>query len=75
VTIRVLYHHEADGWWAESPDISGWTVAGETYEQVRELVEDGASFALASAAEDRGDEFDESQFADVALEHYVPAPA
>jgi len=75
VTIRVLYHHEADGWWAESPDITGWTIAGETFEQVRELAEEGASFALAGAAEDRGETFDEARFADVSLEHYVPAPA
>lgn len=22
-TVRVIYHHEADGWWAESPDVEG----------------------------------------------------
>lgn len=74
MTIRVLYHQESDGWWAESPDIDGWTVAGETFEQVRELVGDGVSFALASGAEDRGEEFDEARFAEVMLEHFVPAP-
>jgi hypothetical protein len=26
-TVRVIYHHETDGWWAESPDVEGW--AGE----------------------------------------------
>ena len=75
MTVRVLYHHEADGWWVESPDIDGWTVAGDTYEQVRRLAEDGVTFALASQAEDAGEDFDESRFSDVALEHYVPAPA
>jgi predicted RNase H-like HicB family nuclease len=75
MTVRVLYHHEADGWWAESPDIDGWTVAGETYEEVRRLAEDGVSFALASQADDGGEGFDEGRFSDVALEHYVPAPA
>lgn len=75
VTIRVLYHHEASGWWAESPDIDGWTVAGDSFEQVRELVDDGVRFALATAAEDGGDTFDEDTFSDVAIEHYVPAPA
>jgi hypothetical protein len=33
------------------------------------------TFALASAAGERGDEFDEDRFADVTVEHYVPAPA
>jgi predicted RNase H-like HicB family nuclease len=75
VTVRVLYHREPEGWWAESPDIDGWTVAGEDYDQVRRLVDDGVPFALASAAEDRGEGFDEGAFADVVIEHYVAAPA
>jgi predicted RNase H-like HicB family nuclease len=75
VTVRVLYHHEPDGWWAESPDVDGWTVAGETYEEVRGLVNDGITFALAAAAEDRGEPFDETRFAGAAVEHFVPAPA
>jgi predicted RNase H-like HicB family nuclease len=75
VTVPVLYHHEPEGWWAESPDIDGWTVAGESYEDVRRLVEDGVPFALASAAEDRGEAFDEARFATVSVEHYVPEPA
>lgn len=75
MTVRVLYHDEPEGWWAESPDIEGWTVAAETFEPVRQLAEDGVSFALASAAEDRGEGFDESRYAAVKVEHYVPAPA
>ena len=75
VTVRVLYHNEADGWWAESPDIEGWTITAASYDEVRALVEDGVSFALASAAEDRGETVDEARYADVSLEHYVPAPA
>lgn len=74
MTIRVLYHHEAAGWWAESPDVDGWTVAGDTFEQVRELADDGVRFALAAAAEDRGETFDEDGLRHVAIEHYVPAP-
>jgi predicted RNase H-like HicB family nuclease len=50
-------------------------VAGETYDEVRQLAEDGVTFALASAAEDRGEAFDEEEFAGIELEHYVPAPA
>ena len=75
MTIRVLYHREPEGWWAESPDIEGWTVAGETYEAVRQLVDDGVTFALASAAEENGGNFDEPRFADLLVEHFVPAPA
>ena len=75
MTIRVLYHHEPEGWWAECPDIEGWSVAGESYEEVRRLVQDGVAFALASAAADRGEGFDESRFTEIAVEHFVPAPA
>jgi predicted RNase H-like HicB family nuclease len=75
MTVRVLYHHELEGWWAESPDIEGWSVVGQSYEEVRRLAEDGVPFALASAAEGRGEAFDEEQFASVSVEHYVPAPA
>jgi predicted RNase H-like HicB family nuclease len=73
--VRVLYHREPDGWWAESPEFEGWTVTGETYEAVRQLVDDGVTFALATGAEDRGEVFDETRFAGAAVEHFVPAPA
>lgn len=72
--VRVLYHEDPPGWSAESPDIEGWTVAGETYDEVRALVEEGVAFALACSAEERGNAFDESRFAAVVVEHYVRAP-
>ena len=58
-TIRVIYHHEDDGWWAESPDVERWTAAGDTYTEVAKLAEEGVRFALERE--------------DVELEHYVPA--
>jgi predicted RNase H-like HicB family nuclease len=58
-TVRVIYHHEPDGWWAESPDIDGWSAAGATYGEVHRLVEEGVRFALERET--------------VHLEHYVPA--
>jgi predicted RNase H-like HicB family nuclease len=60
-TIHVIYHREPDGWWAESPDIPEWSAGGETYEEVRELSEDGVRFALERD--------------DVKVEHFVPADA
>jgi predicted RNase H-like HicB family nuclease len=56
--VRVIYHREADGWWAESPEVEGWSATGETYAEVVKLAEDGVPFALGRAAE---------------LEHAVPA--
>jgi hypothetical protein len=75
MTVRILYHREPQGWWAESADIERWMVAAPTYDDVRQLAEDGAAFALANAAENRGVEFEEARFANIELEHFVPAPA
>lgn len=57
-TIRVIYHHEDGGWWAESPDVERWYAAGDTYAEVAELAAEGVRFALERE--------------DVELEHYVP---
>jgi predicted RNase H-like HicB family nuclease len=57
-TVRVIYHHENDGWWAESPDVEGWSAAGDTYAEVAKLAEEGIPFALERS--------------DVSLEHFVP---
>ena len=59
MTVRVLYHEEPEGWWAESPDVKGWSAAGQTYDEVRRLAEEGVRFALD----------DET----VEIEHFVPA--
>ena len=57
-TVRVIDHHEPDGWWAESPDIDGWSAAGDTDSEVVKLAEEGVPFALGH---------------DAVREHYVPA--
>lgn len=57
-TVRIIYHHERDGWWADSPDVDGWSAAGDTFAEVRRLALEGVPFALGREA---------------ALEHYVPA--
>lgn len=59
--IRVIYHHEPEGWWAESPDVKGWIAAGDSYPEILKLAEEGIPFAL----ECREDE--------VELKHFVPA--
>jgi predicted RNase H-like HicB family nuclease len=49
--IHVIYHLEEGSWWAESPDLKGWTAAADTYEEIVELVEEGIPFALECLAE------------------------
>jgi len=43
-TARVIYHHEAGGWWAESPDVPGWSAAGGNFREVRGLADEGVEF-------------------------------
>jgi hypothetical protein len=42
-TVRVLYREEAEGWWAESPDVSGYTAVDDSLEGLRNLVPEGIS--------------------------------
>ena len=56
-TVCVIYHHEADGWWAESPDAEGWSAAGSSYAEVVKLAEEGVPFIVKGEVE---------------LEHHVP---
>jgi predicted RNase H-like HicB family nuclease len=58
--VRVIYHHESHGWWAESPDVDvdGWSAAGDSYAEVVKLAEGGIPIALNG---------------DAKLEHNVPA--
>jgi predicted RNase H-like HicB family nuclease len=53
-SIRVLYReHPGHGWSADSPDRPGWRVFGDSYEDARQLAEDGVRFVLDCEAEDR----------------------
>jgi predicted RNase H-like HicB family nuclease len=56
-TMCVIYHRESDGWWAESPDVEGWSAAGDSCAELFKLAVEGSSFVL------RRD--------DVSLEHIV----
>lgn len=71
--VRVIYReHAGYGWSAESPDLPGWRIFGDSYEDARQLAEEGVRFALAADAEDRGEP---APTAYPPIEHYVPAPA
>jgi len=71
--IRVIYRESSGhGWSADSPDMPGWRVFGESYEDTRRLAEEGVRFYLDCDAEERGDP---APAAYPLVEHYVPAPA
>jgi predicted RNase H-like HicB family nuclease len=37
-SVAILYHHESEGWWAESEALLGWTAAGRSLDEVRRQV-------------------------------------
>lgn len=46
-TVTVIHHREPDGtWWAESPELEGFTAVAETRAALRELVVEGVAFHL-----------------------------
>jgi predicted RNase H-like HicB family nuclease len=52
-TIRVLHCNTSsdEGWTADSPDLKGWSVAGASYAQTKELAEEAVRSAAGSDAE------------------------
>lgn len=70
--IRVIYRESpGHGWSAESPDLPGWRVFGDSYEDARRLADEGVRFALDCDAEERGEPASKEY---PSVEHYVPAP-
>jgi predicted RNase H-like HicB family nuclease len=59
-TITVIYRQDEDTWVAQSPEISNWTVVADTYDEARQLADEGVPFALERT--------------DINVEHYVSAP-
>lgn len=52
-TYRIVIHLEVRGedahdvsWWADSPDIEGWTAGAETLSELAKVAEDGIPFYL-----------------------------
>lgn len=49
--VRIRYHHEPEGWWADSPDLPGFSAAGETFDEVRAMALEGVSLATDTQPE------------------------
>jgi predicted RNase H-like HicB family nuclease len=50
-SVRVICHYAEDGWWAESPDVQGWSAAGESFSEIRALAVEGIPFGLGGDVE------------------------
>ncbi|HEY3945733.1 MAG TPA: hypothetical protein VGL78_10935 [Solirubrobacteraceae bacterium] len=48
-SVRAIYHSDPGGWWADSPDVPGWSATADGVDELRELVEEGVRFALDDA--------------------------
>lgn len=57
--VRVRYHQEPEGWWAESNEVAGWTAVGSTFDEVQELAIEGLAEVLGEEVyvEDEGAPF------------------
>jgi predicted RNase H-like HicB family nuclease len=44
--VIVEYHNEEDTWWAESPNVPGWSATAENVDELRQLVREGLLYAL-----------------------------
>jgi predicted RNase H-like HicB family nuclease len=44
--VRIIYHREPDGWWAESPGMERWSAAADAFAEVARLAEEGIAFVL-----------------------------
>lgn len=42
-TVRIRYHHEPEGWWAESNELPGWTAAASTIDELRALTRESVA--------------------------------
>jgi predicted RNase H-like HicB family nuclease len=43
-SYTVQYRREPEGWWAESPELPGFSAAGEDFAEVRRLAREGLQF-------------------------------
>lgn len=49
--VTVVIHQEPEGWWAESPDLDGWSAAAESLDALREQIRGGLEFFLDDTVE------------------------
>ena len=42
--VTVIYHREDGVWWADSPDMPGFSAAGDSFKETRELAIEGVPF-------------------------------
>jgi predicted RNase H-like HicB family nuclease len=67
--IKVVYHREQSSWWANSPEVPGFHVGGETLEETRHLVREGLPFFLGADQVEYSEVTEKGEC--VGTQHYV----
>ena len=49
--VRVTYHDEGSSWWAESPDVDGYSAAADSLAELVRLVHEGLPFLMDDEVE------------------------
>lgn len=44
--ITIVVHRETDGWWAEAPELAGFSAAAPTVDALRDITREGLAFHL-----------------------------
>lgn len=43
-SVKIVYHRDEGAWWADSPDMPGFSAVGDTFDDTRKLVLEGILF-------------------------------
>jgi predicted RNase H-like HicB family nuclease len=72
--VTITYHPDEDAWWADSSDLSGFTVVAQDLSSLRALAREAAEFYVDGPIE-IAEEIETPRFAPAAQWHAVGAPS
>lgn len=72
-TVKIVYHRDEDAWWADSPDMPGFSAIGDTFNDTRKLALEDIPFYFNGNRPDIVDERMENGGEPDARQRHVPA--
>ena len=45
-SVKIVYHRDEGAWWADSPDMPGFSAVGDTFDDTRKLALEGHPLLL-----------------------------
>lgn len=61
-TVTVVYHHDSGSWWADSPQLEGFSAAADSFTELRAEVRGGVAFYLDDAPHSLDERFDSGAY-------------